>query len=83
MHSRQITFTRVTIERYVVDVGAVQRQHGLEMMMGGAAFLAQTMGPNEDLAKEVGSKTLFVCDRCGIERKMAVLEMNEFEEIPT
>lgn len=77
MHSRQITFTKLMIERFVVNLGAVQRQHGLEMMLGGAAFIAQTMGPDEDLAEGTGPKTLLVCDQCGINRSVPVLQLNE------
>lgn len=58
-------FYRVTIERFGVDVGAVQRQHGLGMMLGGA--LAMHMGPDEDMAKPIGEPVvLTVCEPCSI-----------------
>ncbi len=44
MHGNSIVFYRITISRYVVDLGAVQRQHGLEQFLGNAAFLGQVLG---------------------------------------
>lgn len=78
MKDRQITFSRVTVERFLVDVGAVQRAHGLEMVLGGNGFLANAMGPNEDLAKRFHENEVFVCDSCGIEQ-LTILELSERE----
>lgn len=82
MNNRQITFSRVTIERFAVDVEAVQRRDGLENMFGGGttgAALAQVMGTDEDLAKKFGETVLFVCDSCGAMRPVSVLELSEHE----
>ena len=59
-------FYRVTIETCCLDPMAIQRQAGLEMMLGSAA-LAAAMGPNEDVAKVMGKRVAFftvleVCD---------------------
>ncbi len=70
MHDNNIMFHRITLERFLVDVGAVQRQHGLEMSMGGDAMagIAQIMGPDEDLAKRVGEPdTAIICDECAMD----------------
>jgi hypothetical protein len=57
-------FWRVTVQRFVVDMAAVQRQSGLEMMLGNVA-LASVMGPNEDLAKPIiDPVTVTVCENC-------------------
>ena len=66
MHNNQIFFYRVNVEQYVVDVGAVQRQHGMEMMMGQAAPLAAIMGPNEDMAQGMGQHNFLVCSDCAL-----------------
>lgn len=58
-------FWRVKIERYGIDLRAVERQQGLTMMLGGHAALAMVMGPNEDLAKPMMEPvSLTVCETC-------------------
>jgi len=52
-HNGQITFWRVSAERFMLNLKAVQRKHGLEMYFGGGqagATLANVMGTDEDLA---------------------------------
>jgi hypothetical protein len=46
-HTGLPLFWRVTIQRFGVDMGAVKRQTGLTMMLGGNALLASVMGPDE------------------------------------
>lgn len=60
-------FYRVRVQRFGVDVPAVQRQAGLEMQLGGAVALAQVMGPNEELAKELTSVEFTVCEPCSLD----------------
>ncbi|MGM3021142.1 hypothetical protein ACS2UM_27240, partial [Bacillus cereus group sp. BC317] len=43
-HTRLPLFWKVTVERFGVDLQAVQRQHGLGLMIG--APLASVMGPD-------------------------------------
>lgn len=61
----------------VVDLAAVKRQQGLEMMMGGGsngAALASIMGPNEDLLKPLGlTQTFQICDQCAMSHTIASL----------
>lgn len=67
-------FWKVTIERYGIDMLAVQRQHGLGLMVG--ARLAAVMGPDETMAKPVmDPKVLTVCETCACARRMPVAEM--------
>jgi len=61
MHNGDRFFYRVKIEQFVVDMGAVQRQHGLEMSMGATASLAQIIGPDEDIALGMGESEMLVC----------------------
>lgn len=63
-------FYRVTIERFGVDVHAVQRQQGLTMFLGGHAMIAAAMGPDEDMAKPLMEPTtIAVCELCAGESR--------------
>ena len=63
-HDGNIQFFRITIESLLLNLGAIQRQHGLEMMMGKAAGLAQVMGMDEDLAKTYAKESGLICQPC-------------------
>jgi hypothetical protein len=77
MHSGQIMFYKVSITMMGIDIGAVQRQHGLEMMMGNAA-IAHVMGPDEDLAKPLGKpETGLVCQDCATHHNSVLAAINE------
>jgi hypothetical protein len=52
-------FYRVTLEQFAIDQRAVQRQHGLENLIGDAA-IAAAMGPDEDVAKLMQKSVVFV-----------------------
>lgn len=57
-------FYRIRAQLFGLDAAAVQRKQGLGMMIGGA--LAMVMGPDDDLAKEIGeAETFTVCFDCG------------------
>ena len=58
-------FHRVSVQTYGLNAHAMQRQAGMEMMMGGHVGLAQVMGANEDLATEIGDATeVTLCSDC-------------------
>lgn len=59
-----IAFFRVKVEHFVLNVGAIQRQSGLEQMLGGNAALAFHMGPQEDIAMCATEVTGLVCQHC-------------------
>jgi hypothetical protein len=64
-HAGHPLFYRITIEQCGLDRGAIQRQTGLEVMLGDHALLANVMGPNEDMAKILSKKdNLWICIRC-------------------
>lgn len=73
-HSGGLMFYRVGIERFVIDPGAVQRAHGLEQLLGGNAHLAQVMGPDEDIAKQVWRHEFLLCDDCAMTACVAELD---------
>ncbi len=73
MHNQSPVFYRVKLDNMVIDVAAVQKAHGMEMMMGGNAALAQIMGPNEDIAVEMDSVTKLVCLDCAVSTPIMAL----------
>jgi ABC-type uncharacterized transport system permease subunit len=67
LHSASPLFYRVKVEQMVLDMQAIRRQAGLEMMMGSAAGLAAIMGPNEDMAKSFGdAQNILICNECAL-----------------
>lgn len=65
MHTGLPFFYRITIEHMGVDAQAVQRQHGLEMMLGGNAKIANVMGENADMGLPIGDATKgLLCQKC-------------------
>jgi hypothetical protein len=58
-------FYRLRVERCIWNLPAIQRQAGLAMQLGGAAALAQIMGPDEDMAKIMcGPMEILVHESC-------------------
>lgn len=81
MHAGHPLFLRVTVERLGIDRKAVERAHGLELMMGGNALLANVMGPDEDLAKVIdGKKNMLVCGSCAGEPLPPYFWLDDTEE---
>jgi hypothetical protein len=79
MKGGDITFYRVNMERFIVDLGAIKRQHGLEIAMG-SSELAAVMGPDEDLAKNIGAiKNVFICETCAIDSCCLAAVFEEIE----
>jgi len=73
LHDNHLDFYRVTVERHIVNGRAVQRQHGLELMLGNH-FLAAVMGPDEDMTVELpGTKTANICFDCAVEYRVVQL----------
>lgn len=73
MHAGSVTFHRVTIERFVVNLPAVRRQAGLEAMMCSAGdpfgvAVAQVLGPNEDMARTLPElrQQAWICGPCAV-----------------
>lgn len=73
---RQLTFYDVQIRRLVVDLSAVQRQHGLELLVG-SPKIAAVMGPNEDIAKEFARVRVFVFQKCAGYSDMCLAQLVE------
>ena len=64
MHNGLPLFFRLKFERMGFDRRAIERQHGLEMVIGHAG-IAAVMGPNDDMAKIIdGPHEVLVCEDC-------------------
>lgn len=73
-------FWRVTVERFGIDLNAVQRQQGLTMMMGGNAGIAAAMGLDEEMAKHIIDPiALTICEPC-CTKNICVAGLAELEE---
>lgn len=63
-HTGLPLFWRVTVERFGLDMRAVQQQDGLAAMLNSPA-LAQIMGPDREMAKAMMDPVvLTVCELC-------------------
>lgn len=70
-------FNKISSERFMVNPRAVQRQHGLEQMLGNVA-LAQVMGAGEDMAVSMGPAiTIMICDDCVMEHVHQIFQAYE------
>lgn len=76
-HTGMPLFWRVKLTRYGLDAGAIKRQSGLELMLGGAASLASVMGLNEVMAKEIFTTEITVCENCATEKTHCVAVLAE------
>lgn len=81
-HDRNLVFYIADLRYMVLDPGALQRQHGMELMMGGPqmAGLAAVMGPDEDMAKQLERATAWVCLPCAMLHPLAVLTEKLFRD---
>lgn len=58
-------FLRVTFEQHMLNLPAIQRQHGLGMMLNGHGGLARVMGPDEDMTVTFEPpRTMTLCAEC-------------------
>ncbi len=74
MACQSVTFYRLKIEQFVVNLPAVQRAHGLETMMGNPV-LAAAMGHDEDMASRLRVDTdVIVCLECVRKPLGAIIE---------
>ena len=78
-------FYRIRIERHGINLGAVQRQAGLEMQLGNSVRLAQVMGPDEEMTRPMMEPIEFtVCEECSTNQRHCVARLAEVERtIPT
>jgi hypothetical protein len=65
-HDNAATFFTLDIRRWLIDFDAVKRQSAFALMVGHSA-IAQALGPNEDMAKSIGSVEITLCEECGFD----------------
>lgn len=71
-------FYRITIERFGVDLRAIQRQQGLTMMLGGNAAIAAAMGPDEEMTLPLMEPaSITVCETCSTSKNNPVAYLAE------
>lgn len=77
-HTGLPLFWRVSVDRFGVDLDAVQRQDGLGAFLR-STRLAQAMGPDEEMAKPMmETVTLTICEACGVWPEMhSICELAE------
>jgi len=79
-HTGMPLFWRVTVERFGVDLNAVQRQDGLGALLGNSR-LANVMGTDADMALPMmGALKLVVCEACATQNT-CVAALAELEGI--
>lgn len=60
-------FHIIEIQQHGLDINAINRQSGLESMLGNP-FLAMHMGSNEDMTMSLGKFKAMICDTCILEK---------------
>jgi len=81
MHDNNLAFYRVRIQHLFANVPAINRQIGLQMMMGGNAAIAHVMGPDEDMALPVGDEVdALLCQECALVREHPIPRILELAE---
>lgn len=77
-HTGLPLFWRITVERFSVDMGAIQRQDGLAALLGGNSLLAGIMGPDNDMAEPMmDAITITVCESCAMEDQICIAALAE------
>lgn len=72
MHAGQIQALHIKIEQLIADPQAIQRQHGLELMLSNST-LAFHMGTQEDLLKPIGKGEFLICMLCALDNPIVSL----------
>lgn len=75
-----LVFYRVKVESYMLDVGAINRQLGLEAMFAGNGPIAAAMGPDADLANKLNSWNVTLCLDCALDPDSTVAEALELDK---
>jgi hypothetical protein len=73
MHTGLPLVWKITMHRLGLDVRALRREQGLEMMMGGSAPLARAFSPNNEFGKEIEKPiTVMVCEPCALDQSIVI-----------
>jgi len=66
MHDGNLTFYEVTVTQCVADLTSIRQQHGLEVMLGGAAAVAAAFSPTTNVAHRLPPTRRLVCLDCAM-----------------
>lgn len=81
MHTGLPLVWKITMHRLGLDVNALRREQGLEMMMGGAAPLARAFSPNNEFGLEIEKPiTVMVCEPCALEQRVVIMCASQDEK---
>ncbi len=69
---RNIAFYRIRVTNFVADMGAINRQVGLEMLVGNPT-IANVMGPDDDIAIPFSEGDCLVCMTCATTKHIGEL----------
>jgi hypothetical protein len=73
-------FWTLSIDRWGLDKGALDRNKGLAQFFNGNALLARVMGPDEDMAhKMIDTVHLTICEDC-IDKPLILLALADKSE---
>lgn len=76
-HDGNILIWRISFERLGLDRRAIERQHGLELIVGSPA-IAHVLGSDAELAKPVdGPHDVLVCEPCVTDLLMGLFVIAE------
>lgn len=78
MHTGAPFFYEVEVTQCMADMNSIQRQHGLEVMMGGNAPLAAALAPSTTVAHRLPTQRLLVCSECALMKTIPVAALPEF-----
>lgn len=73
MHDQNLQWHKLEITSEIANLQAIQRAHGMELMMGGHVGLARVMGIDEKIGAEVSKATVYVCFDCHIKFPLAAI----------
>ncbi|MEC7763348.1 MAG: hypothetical protein VX874_15710 [Pseudomonadota bacterium] len=77
MGAKGVHFYRVKIEQMVLDLRAIQREHGLEQMMGGNVAIAQALSPEAEFAQSMSENEVLICADCAINPQYPALMVED------
>ena len=80
-HDNGLTFYEIELTYHVLNIPAIQQEHGLEQYFGGGqqgATLADVMGTDPDLTGHLKSTKGLVCSECAMNNRIAqILEVED------
>lgn len=81
MHNGVPLVWKLTVERVGIDARAVQKQAGLEQMMGGNVAIAEVFSPVADYGVGLGGPVaVVICEECALKNEVVIATFDEIEK---